>query len=300
LGAASNSIDGDIYEVLVFNSELIGDDYEKVSGYLAHIYNLYNYMPTDNPYKFDGRIFGYQKLWNPLTMGGSMLAWYDAMDFNSMFLSASSVAYMTDVSGNGKDAAQGTGSRQLTFIPKDPIMNNEPTLNCPASVWRYLDTVVPFSVKRMYLLIYYGTGAETVFSNHNAVVGSPDGLWRLTGRTTENRVFDGNRDLKNFDYNGTTYRNGSTVNTNYQANGLPINAELFKVTSPSSRNSIWRLLANTASYTWWGGGFAEIIFTDGNEDLVTQQKIEGLMMHRRGLQSKLPVGHPYKIEPPRD
>ncbi len=46
------------------------------------------------------------------------------------------------------------------------------------------------------------------------------------------------------------------------------------------------------------GGVGEIIFTDGSEDLATQQKTEGYLAHKWGLEGKLPTGHPHKATPP--
>jgi len=49
----------------------------------------------------------------------------------------------------------------------------------------------------------------------------------------------------------------------------------------------------------WNGRIAEVLISDGvlsNED---RQKLEGYLAHKWGLTDSLPVGHPYKTNPPK-
>ncbi len=172
------------------------------------------------------------------------------------------------------------------------MLGGRPSISGTSANWKYLTMDDAIPIKRMYMVVYYGDGTETTFGGHHAIVGTPDGSWRLTGRSGDHRVFDATRDTQNFDNGGTTYRNGSTVDSTYQENGLPIIGELFTITSPEARTGQWRLLGNNATWTGWEGGLGEIIFTDGTENLETQQMIEGYLAHKWGL--TLEEGHPYE------
>jgi hypothetical protein len=44
----------------------------------------------------------------------------------------------------------------------------------------------------------------------------------------------------------------------------------------------------------WDGGLGELILTDGTENLATQQRIEGYLAHKWGLEGSLPARHPYR------
>ena len=229
--------------------------------------------------------------WTPAD--AATLAWYDADDASTITQSGGAVSQWDDKSGNACHMKQSNVTYQPVYTASDSLFGGRPSIST-GPAYRYLtmdQTTV--AVKRMYLVACYGDGTQTIWTNHNAIVGSVDGSVRLTGRTNGNKVFDGNGDTKNFDYNGTTSRNGSTVNTNGQVAGLPINNELFTVTAAAGKTARWRLLGNNATYTLWDGGLAEIIFTDGTETLETQRKIEGYLAWKWGIQGKLSAAHPY-------
>jgi len=233
--------------------------------------------------------------WSPADM--TTVAWYDAAEENTITQSGGAVSQWNDKSGNGYHMKQTNGTNKPVYTASDSLFGGRPSISTGPS-YKFLTMDQSIAVKRMYVVTYYGDGTQTTWTNHNALVGSTDGSVRLTGRANGNKVFDSNSDGKNFDNGGTTYRNGSTIDTNGQVNGLPINGEIFKVTAASAKTAQWRLLGNNASYTLWDGGMGEIIFTDGTEDLETQQKIEGYLAHKWGMAGKLPADHPYQDASP--
>jgi hypothetical protein len=93
-----------------------------------------------------------------------------------------------------------------------------------------------------------------------------------------------------------TYKNGSAINTN---GVLPMAASIFKLKSSASRTQVFSLGFNSTSTDRdWQGHYSEWIFTDGTEDLATQQKVEGYLAHKWGLAANLPAEHPYKNAAP--
>ncbi len=228
--------------------------------------------------------------WTPAD--AAAIAWYDANDAATITHSGGAVSQWNDKSSNGYHMKQTNGTYQPVYTASDSLLGGRPSISTGPN-YKYLTMDQSVAVKRLYVVTYYGDGTPATWTNHNALVGTTDGSVRLTGRSNGNKVFDAGGDAKNFDYNGTTYRNGSTTNTNGQASGLPITGEIFTVTSASARTAQWRLLGNNASYTLWDGGMGEIIFTDGTEDIATQQKIEGYLAWKWGMQATLPAAHPY-------
>lgn len=239
--------------------------------------------------------------WTPQYL--RLSAWYDAADKGSVIEAAGSVSQWNDKSGNGNHTAQGTGAYQPTLIKSDPLINKMPSVFSSRNTIQHLSaTSQAPSIKRAYFICYYGNTAETFFVEHNAIFASTDGNVRLTGRTNETKAWDWYPgDSKNFDYfnsvPGIVRVNGSDLPTGQI--DLPMPATLWNVTSPVSHDKTWRLLGN--GFSGWNnyyGGLGEIIFTDGTENLAAQQKIEGYLAWKWGLEGDLPSGHPYKDAPP--
>jgi hypothetical protein len=229
-------------------------------------------------------------LWNPSLM--TSVGWYDADDSSTITESAGAISQWDDKSGNDNHAVQGVGSKQPIYNASDPVFGGKPSIL--GVLGDYLETP-SMSINRMYLTLYLD-GVATAWPNHNAVVSGPS--FRLTGRVGDVHVWDGPRDNKNFDFNGSTFRDGSTVDVNYDPTGLPMAGDIFRINAESTKTQVWRLMGNTQTYTTWHGGLAEVIFTDGSEDFNTQQKIEGYLAWKWGFVDKFPAEHPYKSAPP--
>jgi hypothetical protein len=244
---------------------------------LHHIFNI----PIPRPF------------WTPAEITSE--AWFDADDPLSITESANRISQWNDKSGNNRHATQPTGSIQPDYVASDPVFTGRATVKASTG-GAYLDTVSSFSVKRVYLVVYYDD-TSLLFGNHNAIfAGSVGSNSRLTGRSNEDKVWDGPRDNKNFDKDGITLRNGSRVDSTAEANGLPMPGDIFNITALVTKTQTFRLMGNSASYTTWPGGLGEIIFTDGTEGIETQQKMEGYLAWKWGLVTKLPIDHPYRFD----
>jgi len=249
------------------------------------------------------------KIWTPELI--DINAWYDAADPNTItVVGTNQVSQWDDKSGNNNHLTQGNGTLQPYYTASDSVMGNKPSVYS-LGVWKYLGQTNICPTKRVYFIAYYGNGTLSTFSNHCAIMAdhNANGV-RLTGRAGSpgTTYWDGYRSTaQNFDYYvtpGVVNKNGSTFNMVMAAGSpiypcLPMPATFWKITSSTLHNLRWRLLGNQASYTYWDdGGIGEYIFTDGTEDLATQQKIEGYMMWKWGLQNNLPSDHPFKYRRP--
>lgn len=236
--------------------------------------------------------------WDPLVDAATnVIALYDASDVNSITESGGAVSQWDDKSGNGYHMKQSNSSLQPTYSASDPVLGGFPSIS---NVDAYKDLIMDqtSTVQRVYFVAYYYDGVTNTWVSHDALFSTIDGSIRLTGRSSGNQVFDGNRTTQNFDYDGTTFRNGSTNDTNAQSGGLPITNEMFVVTAASPQTGQWRLLGNSSSWSNWDGGLGELIFTDGTEGLDVQQKIEGYLAWKWGIEGRLPSYHPYKLAAP--
>ena len=238
-------------------------------------------------------------------------AWYDAQDSGSLWEEHSLVEDTSgltpattvvgrwdDKSGNGNHLSQSTASRRPTLISNDPLANNLPSVFSDDDAVQHLLATSPSpSVKTAYFVCYYADGLQAAVKNHPPIFGSVDGSVRLTGRANETTLWDYTGDNKNFDnFNnngGETYVDGNTTDVDGGTSAaLPLT--LWKVISNSTHDKTWRVLGNgTNGWNNYWGGLSELIFTDGTETLETQQKIEGYLAWKWGMQAKLPAAHPY-------
>lgn len=232
-------------------------------------------------------------LWTPADITTNF--WLDAMDASTITLDETfntQVTQWDDKSGNNNHAVQGTPTRQPFYSASDDMFGGRPSVyNIVSGTGKYLFTPI-LSVKRIYMILYFGDGTYTKFPTHNSPFGN-GGNVRVTGRTNQNK-WDNQND---FDDAGT-YRDGSTTDMKANATVNPMPPTLWKFDSSILQTDDWYIMNNNQYYTNWEGGMGETIFTDGTEDLATQQKIEGYLAHKWGIVSNLPSDHPYKTVAP--
>lgn len=244
---------------------------------------------TDERLQIDPR-----PLWTPSLL--SPTAWYDAMDSSTITLGSIGVATWRDKSTNGNNMVQATGARQPIYVASDAMYGGRPSLYGNIT-HRFMTTAAAIpATKTIYMVLYYGTGVEAGFVNHNQIVGNPANInVRITGRTGGTTVWDGSND---FDESGD-FKNGSTTNIKGVANSaVPMPSTIWRFEAASSWTQRWCVLGNTVNFTYWHGGVGEIVMTNGSEDITTKKKVEGYLAWKWGMVSKLPSDHPYKnIQP---
>jgi hypothetical protein len=230
-------------------------------------------------------------LWTPNNITTS--AWFDASDASTITESANKVSQWDDKSGNSKHAVQATGSQQPTYKPTDANMNGMGSIGVTSNTGAKGLEVPSFGAKICY----------TVIRNDNANFSSFDVL--LAG-ALDRYLVRGSSGTPDFytigtlEFNDFTYKNGSTVSTALNVLPMPT-ATIFKFESAAIREQTWSFgFGNqwAGNNRTWDGAYSEFIFTDGTEDLSTQQKIEGYLAWKWGTEASLPVSHPYKSAPP--
>ena len=236
-------------------------------------------------------------IWSPSFI--SVEAWLDASDAGTITLSEipgseDHVTNWADKSGNGRDFEQGTDAIQPPYNTPDPLMNNLPSLGYDLMTNQQTQLVHTntFPAKRVYVVSYYNA---STFANWNIMVGNllNSNKPRFGGHSGQNYFQDNEVD--------TAYKNGYR-DTNYSSGVpvLPMFPTVWNTTFDFSREGQWSVLGIGSWWTGWGthGAISEVIFTDGLEDLETQQKIEGYLAWKWGTQGSLASDHPYKTGRP--
>ncbi len=228
--------------------------------------------------------------WVP-TDTDSTLAWYDADDASTITLTSGRVTQWNDKSGNAYNATAPAGSA-LMYTASDANLSSKGSIGYePANgTVRYLDTPTITAAAQAYIVVHwqdatFEPGSDSYLLNAQ----SPD--TKIHGKVNQT-TWDSSSSLNG----GVYYRDGSTSTT---ATALPMTSGAVWRVPFTSRTCTWRIgndFGPSASETWDEGAVGEIVFTDGAEDLATQQTIEGYLAWKWGLEGALPVAHPYKTD----
>jgi hypothetical protein len=148
------------------------------------------------------------------------------------------------------------------------------------------------AVAELYVVCAFGNTTTNRFDGHRALCNSADNTMKIQGNSNS----DGWQAPKaSVFYEELPYKNGEVTTTEL---ALPMSITLWRFSRTNAVSKIWRLMGGQNSYQFWEGPVGEMIFTDGTEDLAEQQKFEGYLAWKWGLEGDLPNDHPYKNEVP--
>lgn len=239
--------------------------------------------------------------WTPAEI--TTVAWYDANDATTITESGGAVSQWDDKSGNARHLTQATGSEQpitgtdfnglnsITFDGSDDDMTSV-TFPDPG------DDLIAVGVVN-------ATNPQPAPAN---CVYSLDYYFRFRSETDHR---GGLRATSTSGSNSFTNFTGSGVNRTGQA--------LWGVECTTSNIEIWHDGVEIANQSVtdgargtprirlgeradtggnnWQGDFGELVFV-ADVTVATRQAIEGYLAHKWGIESNLPVGHPYKDNAP--
>jgi len=229
--------------------------------------------------------------WTPAEI--TVEAWYNAADDSTITVSAGAVSEWADQSGNNRDLIQQIGSAQL--IAGSDTING---LNVLVGVdkTQYMTNVTPFTVKYIIGVVQQ----KNISTNDNLLV-----LGSASNRNNGEFFIFGSNDVVSFDGGGSEqgkYR----LNAGTQS----ASAENHTVTGSTDVRMLDGLFDNTIQMNQLGSLsvaafgmsdtdlLAEVIQLSAEPDTETRQKIEGYLAWKWGIESELPIGHPYKEERP--
>lgn len=284
---------------------------------------LVNKLPYDHPYRWDGTAVGGVKLWRPDELGADLALWLDAEDTSTITLSGSNVSQWDDKSGNNHHVIQSTASNQPTYQPTG--FNSKPTVFFDA-----IDDLLTCATTTVSSQgdLFYGAAFEMLSSTGNwrPIVGTDTGENSSNGGTlllqridSESQVGihdSGRRDtgptyavevtdlfvprIATVGRTGGTLGNGGTVTVTATGPSQPSYLTQATQTWATGENTTRIQIGGRqqSGVGWSNSNISEVIVC--NTDLSTEdrQKLEGYLAWKWGLESNLPIGHPYKTTPP--
>lgn len=250
--------------------------------------------------------------WVPTQLSSRAL-WLDAADTSSVTLNGSNVSQWNDKSGNAKHAVQATASKQPAYTASllngrhGIVFNGSTTgLHIPSITLNTFTTIFivlknpsggPFFMEQsldantnsgFYI---YGNQTLSAFARRTVNTNSADfdtGVW--TGTTdvliSINTVSAPSTAADIF----RPFKNGSAISRTPVAGTTLANVAITDALNIGARNNGLSVFFN--------GNLYELIICDTSLNTADQQKTEGYLAWKWGLQGNLPSNHPYKNTSP--
>ena len=228
-------------------------------------------------------------LWTPLGMTG-LQRWYDAAEDSSITSSGGKVSQWLDKSGNSRHATQATAANQPTYFSSDAfgrksIGNTTAAgllgLDCPSTTY-----------KEIFIVGYYGTGTESVFSGISTFFAGPgaNNAQRVAGNNAVNAF------LTTSAFTSSVFKNASGESTTAP---LPIPPSILRFNAAAAvTQQTFLFYSSLSTSRSFRGAFSEVLFFAADLDATNRQKVEGYFAHKWALAGNLPADHPYKSAAP--
>jgi len=205
----------------------------------------------------------------------------------------------TDLTGQGRNGAQGTAGSRLTYFPSDRMFGGRPAygMTANASVLAFLGDSATRTVFQYFVSCYYKDGVDTTFDqNSNALSGAGSfGAFRLQGISASaswSALITGR----------TFYNTGDPFPTKngFEASQtvLPLPASVIQTRAALGRSQATRVGGGDTAAQAWIGGFRHVaacnqVLTDAETALM-----EGVIAWDDGTESRLIGTHPFANRPP--
>ena len=289
------------------------------------VLELVNKLPYDHPYRWDGTAVGGVKLWRPDELGASLALWLDAEDTASITLNGSDVSQWNDKSGNNRNASQATALLQPTYLATG--FNGKPTLQTDGNDVLELGTTslgrnvsgITCAIVGVHPsgLIFGSNANELYISAGTSATNTRFAFTPNPSASTANRYAIAGRRLDTDSYQTTSSSTDSLANrgnqwirvaqaaysdgvANHWTNGTQdqTNGPFQTSGVTSDTDSLRTSILDGVSPLPSGSQLCEIVLTHSTMTTEDRQKLEGYLAWKWGLESNLPVGHPYQLYPP--
>ena len=291
-------LNGNINEIIVYNSPVSTSQRQQIEGYLAWKWQLTGSLINTQPYKAPLLApFSYgvrratQNSWIPLNITNSVL-WLDAKSPSSIVPSSGgTMTSITDKSAEGKsititNTVIYTANTAIVFTDINGRLN---LAGMPAAPYDYIFVGTANSSSatwRSMLRTESGTGTLPFLlqsGTNNAGMWNGAAFYQfgsLTQSPNEKAMFYGsmaaNRTI-------TASKNGTLALTS---------------ATPAGDGSILTTVGNNSSASQPYGQLHELIIYSITLSFFQRQQVEGYLAWKWGLQGNLPSNHPYKLFPP--
>jgi len=262
-------------------------------------------------------------LWTPAELGASLAMWLDADDAATISPNGSTVSNWADKSGNQNDVSQATLSAQPLYSPTG--FNSKPSVFFDASNDAMACATTNVSSQGD---LFFGAafqmlsgsaiwrpivGTNTSVSNSNAgtlilqrmnnrsEVGVHDSGRTDTGNTYAVQVTDlFEPRIATVGRNGGTNGNGGTITVTATGPSQPTYiTQATQTWITSEATSRIQIGGRQQIGTGWANAYiSEVIVCNADLSTEDRQKLEGYLAWKWGLESDLPIDHPYKAAAP--
>jgi hypothetical protein len=241
-------------------------------------------------------------LYSPLLVDGIQL-WLDAQDRSTLTFIQSSITQWNDKSGNARNATP----YQILY-PTSTVMNSYPAVGIYSNAAIRAPMTSGVTSSRIFsFIVFQKTGpafagtSESIIARTNVAQPAPIDVYnntRLRGDGTGANTFvtspmsiSSMSTTTLYDFTATAnlwqeWRNGSSIMTSIS-------------TSAFADNSSFIYFGDRAdSATTFTGSIGEIIVYNSNLTPFDREKTEGYLAWKWGVQTTLPIGHPFYSAPP--
>ena len=287
------------YEIIATSTAPSTEDRQKLEGYLAWKWGLQANLPIDHPYRWDGTLFGYSRLWTPTNIATAL--WLDAADAATVTLNGSTVSQWRDKSGNARHVAQATAVKQPTYTlaaqnglnvlsfdgNSRSLFASSGVIDIPQPFSRFVAGQFLVKANQSILIDSETTNTQCVFYN-----GETGTSWVVANGVapTFTSYAYGTRDFLNHQH----FHSINGANSYWGIDGSsptgPVNG------GPGGQAGIRVGHVRTElspSYSFNGRVF-ELVLVSGVISTSDRQKLEGYLAWKWGTQSTLPADHPYR------
>jgi len=316
--ANSRYLDGNISEILVYDSALSNTDRQNIEGYLAWKWGLQALLPASHPY--NNQIHPFLRNFVPTDIPNCVM-WFDGADLTSMFTNVagttgatgtgSIIRHWRDKSGSGNNLTNAATGPTLTtsanprrfdmvfngtssFLSKTDVVNNSNTYT-KFLVFNRNSTTAP-NFQRLFA---YGTTTGEQTPN------DPTGFHIQSGSSSVITSFTLNKMIPSLSFTIAT-------NTYYVATIVagPTSISLFLNGALTPTNTMTNMNTNFNATTfrlgtnfiignngYWPGFINEVISYNRQLDVSEYREVEGYLAWKWGIRNSLPTAHPFFIYP---
>lgn len=290
--------------VTFYSSEQTDEDFLKVSSYIRKLEtgideNFLNVSLAIEWLNSNGYWSNKEEIYIPWTPAQIPTAnWYDAADEATFTKPSNVISQWNDKSGNNRHMVQSNASFRPSYVSNQ--LNGLAIVDFLASN-RFLDAVVPTRTQGSYYLV-----AKAI----SPLIGQAPISFNGASPRGSGILFQQNFGIQPFNTPRPTWVPWGIIGYIEPASLPSANNKVGTYngnTSPGvlqlDTNTNYFLSPLALGYRQVGGLFmncqiAEVVICDEIHNATTRQLMEGYLAWKWGLQNNLPVGHPYKNNPP--
>jgi hypothetical protein len=205
----------------------------------------------------------------------------------------------TDLTGQGRNGAQGTAGARLTYFPSDIMFGGRPAygMTANASVLAFLGDSAARTVFQYFVSCYYKDGVDTTFDqNSYAISGAGSfGAFRLQG-IAATAAWSGLITGRTFYNTGDPFptKNGFEASQTV----LPLPASVIQTRAALGRSQATRVGGGDTAPQAWIGGFRHVAACNQVLTNAETALMEGVIAWDDGTESRLIGTHPFANRPP--